>query len=124
MTPPTFHIEADAPGEFLKLTLAGDWNEEISARFGVAVAATLRQMLVDGTRHGQLRTLIDMKRKNVLPQTVVADFAKMVRPDSPSKRIAMVFSGALHRMQVKRIADHRCALFDNVEEARAWLFAD
>ncbi|VXC33912.1 hypothetical protein [Sphingomonas sp. 8AM] len=123
MTPPTFHIEADAPGEFLKLTLAGDWDSAVSARFGAEVAVTLRQMLAAGTRHGYLRTLIDMKRKNVLPQTVVADFAKMVRPDSPSKRIALVFSGPLHRMQVKRIADERCALFDNVEDARAWLYA-
>jgi len=124
MIPPTFHIEADAPGEFLKLTLAGDWDADTSARFGAEVAATLRQMLAGGTRHGQLRTLIDMKRKNVLPQTVAADFAKMVRPDSPSKRIALVFSGPLHRMQVKRIADHRCAMFDNAEDARAWLYAD
>lgn len=124
MTPPTFHIEADAPGEFLKLTLAGDWDEEIAARLAVDVAATLRRMLAGGTRHGHLRTLIDMRRKNVLPQTVAADFAKMVRPDSPSKKIALVFSGPLHRMQAKRIADDRCALFNNVEEAHAWLYCD
>lgn len=124
MIPPTFYIEADAPGEFLKLTLTGDWDAEITARFAAEVGTTLRRMVAGGTRHGHLRTLIDMKRKNVVPQHVAAEFAKMVRPDSPSKQIALVFSGALHRMQTKRIADERCALFESVEEARAWLFAN
>ncbi|MDR6787590.1 hypothetical protein J2Y58_000931 [Sphingomonas sp. BE138] len=124
MTEPTYKIEADAAGEFLKLTLTGDWNVDITERFGREVAATLGQMLATGTRHGHLRTLIDMRHKNVVPQTVAAEFGRMVRPDSPSKKIALLVSGALHRMQAKRLSDHRHRLFDTEAAARAWLFED
>lgn len=124
MTRPTYDIDADAAGEFLRLTLAGDWDRETAERYAVDVAAAVRGMLAAGVRHGQLRTLIDMRRKKVVPQEVVGMFAKMVQPDSPLKRIAMLPSGALHRLQAKRIADDRCALFDNEADARAWLFAD
>jgi hypothetical protein len=124
MAEPTYTIDADAKGEFLKLTLKGDWNAAITERFAADVALTLRRMLVTGTRQGHLRTLIDMREKNVVPQNVAAEFARMVRPDSPSKKIAMLVSGALHRMQAKRLGDARHALFDTEEAALAWLNAD
>lgn len=123
MAEPTYTIDADAKGEFLRLTLTGDWNEAIAGRFAADVALTLRRMLAGGTRHGHLRTLVDMRRKNVLPQNVAAEFRRMVRPDSPSKKIALVVSGPLHRMQARRIADDRQKLFDTEEAALAWLHA-
>ena len=38
--------------------------------------------------------------------------------------LAVLVSGALHRMQAKRFADPRHRLFDTEQEARAWLFED
>ncbi len=124
MARPTYEIEADTAGAFLRLTLTGDWDAEIAARFAADVAATLRRMSAEGVRHGTLRTLVDMRHKNVVPQNVAAEFAKMVRPDSPSKRIALLVSGALHRLQAKRIADARQRVFDDEDAALAWLLAD
>lgn len=121
MDDPTYMIEADAPGEFLRLTLTGYWNPEITARFAADVAATLARMLATGTRRGHLRTLIDMRQKHLLPQNVAADFAQMVRPESPSRRIAMLVSGAVHRLQAKRMCDDRRRVFDSEEAALAWL---
>lgn len=121
MTEPTYHIEPDVPGKFLRIVMAGDWNPDITARFADDVAQTLRTMLATGLRHGELRTLIDMREKHVLPQTVAAEFAKMVRPDSPSKRIALIVSSAIHRLQAKRIADARQSIFDSEEAALDWL---
>jgi len=124
MTEPTYEIEPDAANEFLRLTLTGDWNVDITARFAADVAAALQTMIAHGARPGHFRTLIDMRRKNLLPQNVAAEFAKMVRPDSPSKRIAMLVSGAIHRIQAKRIADDRRAVFDREEDALVWLMDD
>lgn len=122
MTEPTYTIDADARGEFLRLTLKGDWNAGITERFAAEVAVTLRRMLATGTRHGQLRTLMDMRQKNILPQNVAVEFARMVRPDSPSRKVALLVSGALHRMQAKRIGDARYAVFETEEAALAWLY--
>ncbi|WP_210358074.1 hypothetical protein [Sphingomonas beigongshangi] len=121
MTRPTYSIDFDAPGEFLRLTLRGDWDTDITERFAADVATTLRKMLASGTRHGHLRTLIDMREKNLLPQNVVAEFAKMVRPDSPSFRIAMIVATKLHALQAKRISDDKRAVFDSEAAAMAWL---
>ncbi len=122
MTEPTYTIDADARGEFLRLTLKGDWNAGITERFAAEVALTLRRMLATGTRHGQLRTLMDMRQKNILPQNVAVEFSRMVRPDSPSRKVALLVSGALHRMQAKRIGDARYAVFETEEAALAWLY--
>lgn len=121
MADPTFDIVADAQREFLHLTLTGDWNKETGARFAEEVDATLRAMVAAGTRHGHLRTMIDMRRKNILPQNVAAEIARLVRPDSPSRRIALIIGRPLHRMQARRIIDERYAIFDTDAAAMAWL---
>ncbi len=124
MVAPTYTIETDPAREFLHLTLAGDWDQPTAERFGTAVAKAIGTMRAAGARHGHFLTLLDMSRKNILPQNVAAEFAKLIRPDSPSKRIAMVVSGAVHLMQAKRIGSddtRRCFLTE--AEAREWLFA-
>ena len=121
MIAPTYVIEPDVANEFLRLTLTGDWDVAIAQRFAADVTRTLREMMGQGARPGHLRTLIDMRRKNLLPQNAAAEFAKMVRPDSPSKRIAMLVSGAIHRLQAKRMSGDRHQIFESEEEAMAWL---
>ncbi|KQU61730.1 hypothetical protein ASG67_00620 [Sphingomonas sp. Leaf339] len=121
MIAPTYFIEPDAANEFLRLTLTGDWDVAISQRFAADVARTLREMIGQGARPGHLRTLIDMRRKSLLPQNAAAEFAKMVRPDSPSKRIAMLVSGAIHRLQARRMSGERHQVFGSEEAAMAWL---
>ncbi len=123
MVPPTFTIDTDPAREFLHLTLTGDWDQPTAERFGLEVTKAIRGMVAAGARPGHFLTLLDMSRKNILPQNVAAEFAKMIRPDSPSKRIAMVVSGAVHRIQAKRIGNEdRRRCFDTEAEARGWLF--
>ncbi|MBJ6122250.1 hypothetical protein [Sphingomonas mollis] len=121
MIAPTYVIEPDAANEFLRLTLTGDWDVVIAQRFTTDVTRTLREMIGQGARPGHLRTLIDMRRKNLLPQNAAAEFAKMVRPDSPSKRIAMLVSGAIHRLQAKRMSSEWHRIFESEEAAMTWL---
>jgi hypothetical protein len=124
MVEPTYTIAPDPPRGFLHLTLAGNWNAEMTGRFVADVNATLRQMLATGVRHGELRTLVDMRHKNILPQDAVAEITRMVRPNSPSKCIALLIAGPLHRMQAKRLVDERYAIFNDEPPALAWLWAD
>lgn len=121
MTDPSYHILPDVKGAFLRIEMAGNWNADIVARFSAEVTQTLRDMLANGLTHGELRALIDMREKHVLPQNVAAEFAKLVRPDSPSKRIAVLVSGAIHRLQAKRIGDARQGIFADEPAALAWL---
>ncbi|KQR87584.1 hypothetical protein [Sphingomonas sp. Leaf343] len=86
---------------------------------------TIRAMIGAGATYGEFRTIVDMSGKNILPQHAAAEFAKIVRPDSPSRKIALVVSGSLHRLQARRLSSadkHR--IFDRREEALEWLWAD
>ncbi|MBI0474345.1 hypothetical protein D9601_03070 [Sphingomonas sp. MA1305] len=124
MAPPRYDIRPDANARFLRVTLSGDWDVAISERFATDIAERLRTMLAGGVRHGELRTLIDMRDKMVLPQQAAAHFTRLIRPGGPSKRIALLASGALHRLQVKRFIDDRCRLFEHETDAMAWLLAE
>ncbi|MBM6578240.1 hypothetical protein KCP91_17785 [Microvirga sp. SRT01] len=66
-----------------------------------------------------------MREKNILPQQAAAEFAKIVRPDSPSRKIALVVSGTLHRLQAKRLStQEKHRIFDREDEALEWLWAE
>ncbi len=125
MVAPSFSIECDPAGPFLHLSLVGDWNRVIADRFATEVAGGIRGMIAAGALPGTFLTLIDMSRKNILPQDIATDMARMLRPDSPSRRIAFVVSGSLHLLQARRLCEsegRRC--FPTEEVARQWLFAD
>ena len=123
MVQPVYLIETDPGRSFLHLTMAGDWDVPTADRFAVEVARAIGTMVAAGARPGHFLTLIDRSDKNIVPQAVAARFARMIRPDSPSKRIAMIVSGAMHRIQAKRIGnDPRIRCFDTGPAAREWLF--
>jgi hypothetical protein len=86
---------------------------------------TIRGMIGAGARYGQFLTIVDMREKNILPQQAAAEFAKIVRPDSPSRKIALVVSGTLHRLQAKRLStQEKHRIFDREDEALEWLWAE
>lgn len=123
MPHPLFTIAPDRTNEFLRLTLTGSWSPDIVALFEVEVYQTLKAMIGRGGRPGHFLTLVDMRDKQIVPQNVATDMARLIRPDSPSKRIALIASSALHKMQVKRVAGiEKYAFFDTEEPALTWLF--
>ena len=119
-----YRFETDPIRNFLRIELVGLWDRSLAIVFAAEVEQTIRGMIEAGATHGQFRTLVDMSKKNILPQHAVAEFAKIVRPDSPSIKIALVVSGVLHRLQAKRLSTtekHR--IFDRQDEALEWLWA-
>jgi hypothetical protein len=123
MADPLFLIEPDSARKLLRITQTGNWTMETVQRYAAALSDAVRHMmLVDGVKHGELITLIDMTSKGVLPREVADALGRMVRPDSPSRRIAFVTSGALHRLQARRlVSDPRVRIFDREADALAWL---
>ncbi len=125
MVPPSFVIEPDPAREFLRITMTGDWTMDTLDRFAAEVGTTLRTMVAaQGVRHGHLMTLVDMTRKGVLPQDVGNAMAAMVNGrDTPSRKIAHVVKGAIHKFQARRLSDDpRIRQFDTEAEAVIWLF--
>jgi hypothetical protein len=120
-----YRFETDPARNFLRVELDGVWDESLTAAFVVDLERTIRGMIGAGAIYGEFRTIVDMSRKNILPQNATAEFAKIMRPDSPSRRIALVVSGTLHRLQAKRLSTmDKYRIFDRDDDALAWLWAD
>lgn len=121
----SYHFTTDPVRNFLRVELAGTWDQSLATVFVADLERTIRGMIGAGAVYGEFRTIVDMSRKNILPQHAAAEFAKITRPDSPSRRIALIVSGSLHRLQAKRLSTmekHR--IFDREDEALAWLWND
>lgn len=120
-----YRFETDPARNFLRIELDGVWDESLTAAFVIDLERTIRGMIGAGAIYGEFRTIVDMSRKNILPQNATAEFAKIMRPDSPSRRIALVVSGTLHRLQAKRLSTmDKYRIFDRDDDALAWLWAD
>ena len=119
-----YKFETDPVRNFLRVELAGTWDQPLTTVFVADLERTIRGMIGAGARYGQFLTIVDMREKNILPQQAAAEFAKIVRPDSPSRKIALVVSGTLHRLQAKRLStQEKHRIFDREDEALEWLWA-
>ncbi|KQM63195.1 hypothetical protein ASE75_11980 [Sphingomonas sp. Leaf17] len=121
----SYSFETDPARNFLRINLTGNWDLPLVERFTTDVATTIRGMIVAGATPGEFRTIVDMSRKYILPQNAVSELGRMIRPDSPSRKIALLVSGTLHKLQAKRftVSDkHRT--FDQESDAVAWLWTD
>jgi hypothetical protein len=120
-----YKFETDPVRNFLRVELAGTWDQPLTTVFVADLERTIRGMIGAGARYGQFLTIVDMREKNILPQQAAAEFAKIVRPDSPSRKIALVVSGTLHRLQAKRLStQEKHRIFDREDEALEWLWAE
>ena len=80
-----------------------------------------------GWRSGEYLLLIDTAKDVIQPQEIVAAFQHLaINTRYKPRRIAVTRTGSLTRMQTNRILSVRdnTAVFDTVEAAEAWLFAD
>ena len=119
-----FTIRIEPARKFVDIVMRGFWSAEDFERFN----ATLRQMLpnlrLGGCAVGDQVTIFDLSAYQVQGQDVLAGLAAMVNdPSIGSRKIAVVLSPGLLKMQARRVAPGY-GLFDDRAGAMAWLAAD
>ncbi|WP_157084808.1 hypothetical protein [Sphingomonas pituitosa] len=116
-------MQVDRPRRLVTVTLAGVPSPEDIGWVAEEVRAAI---LTLGPEAGRHRTLYDARGVHVLPQAtadfVLKNFADAGKIDAAPRR-AFVASTMLTRLQIRRIVELRpgAVLFDDVEQARAWL---
>lgn len=120
----SFDIQVEPDCDLVTITLSGFFKPEDVARFEQARNRAHFRLTCGPNQH---LTLVDMRGMQIQSQESVAAFARVLRnPSTASKRIAIVVTQSLARMQVQRAAEQRDIHYfaDDLAAARRWLLAD
>ena len=121
MDPHPYDIQLDSAQRLMTITFKSVfWDDSVSRRFvgdclGAAVALAAQ---------GEHVILVDL-RTAVLQSQVVYEKMKALIGGATARRVALVATSPLARMQTKRLQlRDNIVLFASMDEARDWLFAD
>jgi hypothetical protein len=117
-----FTAVADPHHDLVRLTLAGFFTVADVARFDAALYEAFSRMRCGPNAH---LTVCDASGMKIQTQDVVAAFAAvMANPSHRSRRLAIVTSASLARMQARRLTKRaEVGYFSDMAEAEAWLLA-
>ena len=119
---PAFTIRIDPPRKYVEIAMFGHWDETTTRRFETELRRLLPALPAGGCRIGDQVTLFDNTGYLVQSQDVLAQLGRMVAdPSIGSRRIAVLASSTLIKLQTRRIAPGY-GLFADREEALQWLF--
>ena len=115
-----YTIAADRERRLLRLELTGFWSSDEASAFARDQQLAVRRL---GPPFGTHLTLADVSNWDIQSQDVSAIIRDLVlNAASTSKRIALVGSRGLARMQFKRIVDREgMRVFMSSLDAEAWL---
>jgi hypothetical protein len=119
---PAFTIQIDAARKYVEIGMLGLWDDDAAKRFERELRCLLPALPKGGCRIGEQNTLFDSTAYLVQSQDVTARLAGMAAdPSIGSRRIAVLVSSTLSKLQTRRIAPGY-GVFDDREEAMSWLF--
>lgn len=120
---PRFEIVANPKLDLVTITIGGFFAQPDIDAFEQARDVAHRELRCGPNEH---LTLVDMREMLIQSQETIAGFQRVLNNHTTkSKRIAIVTSQTLARMQVERAAERRDVQYFTGEpaEARKWLLA-
>lgn len=119
---PTFAVTAEPDRDLVRWRIAGLLTPEAAAGLVAARNAAHRTLRCGPN---QQVTIADLRGMAIQTQDVVGRFGlALADPAYRSRRLAVLTSSALARMQIGRIlADSPIGFFDDLAEAEAWALA-
>lgn len=119
---PAFTIRIEPARKFVEIIMRGHWDDATIRRFDRELRHLLRALPRGGCRIGEQNTLFDTTEYAVQSQEVLARLGAMAAdPSIGSRRIAVLVSSTLVKLQARRIAPDY-GLFNDRDEALEWLF--
>ena len=119
-----FRIIADPKRHLLRIALMGHWEVADVLRYKAALGDAVQGMRTQGCPPGSIAAMVDTRLGGVQSQDVVAAWQKELGTVTPPpRRLATIVSSALLKRQVDRIAIANQRLFDNEDDAMAWLLS-
>ncbi|MEO9131930.1 MAG: STAS/SEC14 domain-containing protein [Sphingomonas sp.] len=118
-----FTIATDEARTLMTVTMSGFLKPEDATSCAAQVQTAAAAM---GWRTGEFLLLVDSLAGSVQSQSVIEAFQAGIAASSlRARKIAVVSTSSLARMQTKRVVTGKVAgLFENKADAEEWLFAD
>jgi hypothetical protein len=117
-----FTIRIEPARKFVEISLRGYWDDATMKRFDSELRRLLPALPAGGCMIGEQNTLFDTTAYAVQSQDVLAQLGIMAAdPSIGSRRIAVLVSSTLNKLQTRRIAPDY-GLFSDRDEAMRWLF--
>jgi hypothetical protein len=116
----SYEIRPDVAAGLVRIKVSGFFRPEEVVPFMLAVRDAI---LALKRPPGEHLTLMDMAGVSLHTQEVVDLFGRQLGPpELIPRRLAVVVSGSLHRMQVRRMFPQlQMTFFDDATEAERWL---
>ena len=119
---PAFTIRIAPERNYVEIVMRGYWDDATMKRFDSELRRMLPALPAGGCRIGEQNTLFDTTAYAVQSQDVLAQLGTMASdPSIGSRRIAVLVSSVLNKLQTRRIAPGY-GLFSDREAALQWLF--
>lgn len=119
---PEFTIRIAPARNYVEIIMRGYWDDATMKRFDSELRRMLPALPAGGCRIGEQNTLFDTTAYAVQSQDVLAQLGTMASdPSIGSRRIAVLVSSVLNKLQTRRIAPGY-GLFSDREAALQWLF--
>ena len=118
-----FTSATDEARKLMTVTMAGFLTPEDATSCAVQVQTSAAAM---GWRTGEFLLLVDSLESSVQAQPVIEAFQAGIAASSlRARKIAVLSTSSLARMQTKRIVSGKvAAMFETRADAEEWLFAD
>lgn len=119
MTLGRYSLQICSPGDLIVSTLAGFFSLPEVAAYSAETEALIERCSL---AHGGYRILIDVSECAIQSQDVTAAFSRHVAGVPRSRRVAVVTTSPIIRMQIRRIVGRpELAVFEDLPEARIWI---
>ncbi len=100
-----YELTIDAPRRYLGIAILGSWKKQTTDSFGVDLEAAIRALVNRGAPFGQFRTLLDVRRSEIMAQDLIGFLQAYAERFGPSSEHVSLLSGSvLQQMQYRRIA--------------------
>ena len=117
-----FTLRPDPAERLLEIVLEGHWTPETVAAYRLARADVMRALQRAGVMFADLRVFVDARALSPQSLEAVEAFGSTVAQSHLQPgRSALVLSSTLVKLQIRRVAMPGQRLFDDEQEARAWL---
>ena len=114
-----FKIEADRQRRMIRVETSGLGTVDEVSSFYRNLEALLRKL---GWRSGEYVTMMHTLDQVVQTQVVAQTISDLMQSfPIPSRKVALVRSGALAALLTRRIMDERTSMFESVKAAETWL---
>ena len=126
---PSYHIDVDPSRSLIRIVCVGFWDDATTIAFGAELQAATDNLVRVTGRPNDCLYLCDLSQSQIQSAAIMSRFEQFsATTGTQARRIAVIASAALQKMQIKRLAgshdSFRIFLTGEEDAAEAWILTE